>query len=401
MSFFVSSDECRTRLNGFRDIMDRECPDWEMALILDRVNQFYFTGTMQDGFLAVTREGEPVYWVRRSLERARDESPLKEIRPMDSYRRAASAYERVPEKIYLEKEIVPLAVEERLARAFRFRETAGMDRQLLKLRAVKSPRERSLIEESGKRHRELLEIRVPTLLEEGMSEMDFASRLFPEMISLGYHGISRFSMFQSEIVMGQIGFGENSSYPSSFNGPGGNRGQHAAAPLLGDPARKLCPGDMVFADIGFGFEGYHSDHTMTYLYRGSLTPEARLFHDYCVVLRDRLASRLRPGEIPSDIYLDTMEEIAREAPAGFTDCFMGRRGSQVKFLGHGVGLHIDEYPVIAKGFDEPLEENMIIALEPKCAVNGVGTVGVEDTFAVTPEGGLCLTGGGPGMIEIP
>ena len=72
----------------------------------------------------------------------------------------------------------------------------------------------------------------------------------------------------------------------------------------------------------------------------------------------------------------------------------------MKFLGHGVGLHIDEYPVIAKGFDEPLEENMIIALEPKCAVPDVGTVGVEDTYAVTPEGGLCLTGGGRGMVEV-
>ena len=401
MSYMVSSEECRERLNRFRVIMDRDCPDWEMALVMGRINQFYLTGTMQDGILALTREAGPVFWVRRSLERALDESPLENIRPMGSYRNAAEHYGKKPDKVYLEEEIVPLAALGRLRKAFGFSETGSMDRQLLKLRSVKSARERELISHSGRLHGELLEKRVPAFLEEGMSEMDFASRLFTRMIDLGYHGISRFSMFQSEIVMGQMGFGENSCYPTYFNGPGGSRGQHAAAPLLGDPSRSLAPGDMVFADIGFGYEGYHSDHTMTYLYKGELPPEARAYHDYCAELRDRLAARLRPGEIPSRIYEETMEEIRGEAPSGFADCFMGRPGNQVKFLGHGVGLHIDEYPVIARGFDDPLEENMIIALEPKCAVEGVGTVGVEDTYAVTPDGGLCLTGGGPGMINVP
>jgi len=400
MARMVTLEECRTRIGNFRNLMDRENPEWEMALILGKVNQFYFTGTMQDGFLAVPRSGDETLWIRRSLERARDESPLDRIEPMTGYRQAAAAYSRKAKMIHLEKEMVPLAMEERLQKHFEFESTAGLDRQLLKLRSVKSAREREIITESGKRHEELLHVRVPRLLEEGMSEMDFAARLFPQMIDLEYHGVSRFSMFDTEILMGQIGFGGNSCYPTYFNGPGGSRGHHPAVPLLGDPSRKLTPGDMVFADIGFGYEGYHSDHTMTYLFKGDLPPLAREYHDYCVMIRDRASRRLKPGEIPSRIYLETMEELEEKAPVGFLDCFMGKKGNQVKFLGHGVGLHIDEYPVIAKGFDEPLEENMIIALEPKCAVPDVGTVGVEDTYAVTPEGGLCLTGGGRGMVEV-
>jgi Xaa-Pro aminopeptidase len=65
-----------------------------------------------------------------------------------------------------------------------------------------------------------------------------------------------------------------------------------------------------------------------------------------------------------------------------------------------VGLHIDEYPVIAEGFTEPLLANMTIALEPKKGVGGVGMLGVEDTYAVTQTGGRCLTGGEKEIIEI-
>ncbi|MDC7223708.1 MAG: M24 family metallopeptidase [Spirochaetales bacterium] len=400
MSHMVTAGESGERIAAFEDLMNRKHRDWEMAFILGKVNQFYFAGTMQDGLLVLRRGEEPVLWVRRSLERARDESPLTRIEPMGSYRQAASYYHIRPERIYLEKEIVPLAMTERLARHFSFSETVGIDRELLKLRSVKSEREREILARAGEKHRELLNDRVPPLLQEGMDEMEFTCRLYEQMIDLGYQGISRISMFQTEMLLGQIGFGENSCYPSYFNGPGGNRGLNPAAPLLGDRSRRLAPGDMVFADIGFGLEGYHSDHTMTYLYRGELPQRARDYHDYCVELRDKLAARLRPGEIPSQIYSETMDEIQAKGPKGFGECFMGHPGNQVKFLGHGVGLHIDEFPVIAQGFNEPLEENMVIALEPKCALPGVGTVGVEDTYTVTSEGGSCLTGGEPGMMRI-
>ena len=80
--------------------------------------------------------------------------------------------------------------------------------------------------------------------------------------------------------------------------------------------------------------------------------------------------------------------------------FMGFGNQCVKFLGHGVGLHIDELPVIASGFDEPLEEGMVIALEPKKGVAGVGMLGVEDTYVVAPDGGRCVTGGGRGIVVV-
>ncbi len=80
--------------------------------------------------------------------------------------------------------------------------------------------------------------------------------------------------------------------------------------------------------------------------------------------------------------------------------FMGYGNRRVRFLGHGIGLHVDELPVLAKGFDEPLQEGMVFAVEPKAGVEGVGMVGTENTFIVTPEGGRCITGDHPGLMEI-
>jgi Xaa-Pro aminopeptidase len=79
---------------------------------------------------------------------------------------------------------------------------------------------------------------------------------------------------------------------------------------------------------------------------------------------------------------------------------MGFGGRRVQFLGHGIGLEVDEMPVIASGFDEPLEEGMTIALEPKKGIEGVGMVGIENTFVVTPGGGRPITGRDRGLIPV-
>jgi Xaa-Pro aminopeptidase len=84
----------------------------------------------------------------------------------------------------------------------------------------------------------------------------------------------------------------------------------------------------------------------------------------------------------------------------FLKNFMGFGSRKARFLGHGIGLLIDEYPVIAKGFDEPLQEGMVIALEPKKGIENVGMVGIENTFLVTPAGGQCITGDHPGLMPV-
>ncbi|HKM41323.1 MAG TPA: M24 family metallopeptidase, partial [Methanocorpusculum sp.] len=108
------------------------------------------------------------------------------------------------------------------------------------------------------------------------------------------------------------------------------------------------------------------------------------------------ASMLKPGEVPSMIYQTIMDSLDEN----FKRDFMGYKERQVKFLGHGIGLLIDEMPVIAKGFDEPLLENMTLAIEPKKGIKNIGMVGTENTFIVTPCGGKCITGDNAGLIPV-
>ena len=392
----VPYNELNSRLNRFRAEMGRRNPGWEMAAIFGKVNLYYFTGTMQDGVLFIRPEEDAVFWVRRSCERAAEESFFSDIRPMRSYRDAAAGMGDLPEEIYLETELVTLGVLERFRKHFGFKSTGSLDHCLGMVRAQKSDYELSLMERSGKIHSHVLEDLVPGILKEGMSELDFAVKLYSLMMEEGHHGITRFGMFDTEMLIGQVGFGENSIYPTCFNGPGGSMGLCSAVPLLGSRERKLMHGDLVFADTGSGFGGYHTDKTMTYVFKGTLPKEAVEAHQRCVGIQDQIASMLKPGAVPSEIYKTVMESL----DADFLKNFMGYNGRAVNFLGHGVGLLIDEIPVIAAGYDEPLVENMVFALEPKKGVKGVGMVGIENTFVVTPSGGRCITGSHTGLMPV-
>lgn len=392
----VPLSELKSRMERFRAIMGKSNPDWEIAVIFSKINLYYFTGTMQDGMLLIPRSDEAVLWVRRSIERALDESLFPMIKPMNSFKDAAGTIGSSYSTVYLETEVVPLALFQRFQKYFPFTNVKPVDSQIASVRAVKSKYELSLMEQSGDIHRRVLEERVPEILKEGMSEAELATKLFSIMVEEGHHGIARFGMFDTEIVLGHICFGESSIYPTYFNGPGGNYGQSPAVPLLGSRERKLKKGDLVFVDVGCGVDGYHTDKTMTYMFSKPLSDEVISEHRKCVDIQNEIASMLKPGAIPEDIYKYIMNKLDGE----FQKNFMGFGNRKVKFLGHGVGLLIDELPVIAEGFKQPLQEGMVFALEPKKGIENIGMVGVENTFIVTSRGGRCITGDNPGLIPV-
>lgn len=398
MTALVPLSELTSRMLRFRARMDAAHPNWELAALFGRVNQYYFTGTMQDGVLLVPRDRDAVFWVRRSFERAREESLFPDIRPMKSYRDATPGMSpgAVRRIIHLETELVPLALARRFRKHFPCGELASLDAAIASVRAVKSPFELAIMERCGEIHRRILEEQVPAMLREGMNEAGFACDLYSLMVREGHQGIVRFGMFNVDIAVAQLGFGENSLCPTSFDGPGGCRGISPAAPVLGSRERTLRPGDLVFVDIGCGLEGYQTDKTMTYMFGRVLPDEVIATQRRCEAIERDLAARLKPGAIPSRIYAEVMAGL----DAGFLKNFMGFGNRRANFLGHGVGLQIDEPPVIAEGFDEPLLEGMVLALEPKKGVAGVGMVGIENTFAVTPQGGRSLTGNQPGLILV-
>ncbi len=393
----VPQSELSARLSRFRNKMNETNPNWQYVFIFSKVNMYYFTGTMQDGMLIIPCHDEPVLWVRRSYERACDESNFPIIKPMNSFRDAAQYHQiRYLKEAYIESEIIPVAFLERFRKYFPFENFRQADAVINYIRSVKSDYEIELMKKSGQIHARVLEQLTPLLLREGMSEVELVGELYQLLLKEGHHGVARFAMFGTELGIGQIGFGVNSIYPTSFDGPGGNSGICPAVPHIGNRDTRLKKGDLVFLDVACGYEGYHTDKTMTYMFKQKLNDKVIEIHQQCVEIQNKIAEQLKPGNILSEIY----ENIINSLDSKFLINFMGFGNRTVKFLGHGIGLTIDEWPVIAKGFDVQLENNMTLAIEPKKGIENVGMVGIENTFIVTPNGGKCITGESTGLILV-
>ena len=100
-----------------------------------------------------------------------------------------------------------------------------------------------------------------------------------------------------------------------------------------------------------------------------------------------ILDKVRPGTIWEDLYLLALDKAEQ---AGLSEHFMGMGRDRVRFVGHGVGLELDEMPVFAKGLKQELEPGMVFALEPKF-VFPEGAVGIENTHLVTESGVETLT----------
>ena len=389
----VTKQELENRLASFIAALGG---DWDTAFIVNRINQYYFTGTIQDGLLVVKKNGQSAFFVRRSYERARLESPLENIYPMRSYRDAAALIGSSCGVTYLDTETATIGLLERMKKHFDMSDILPVEGIITGVRAIKSPTELALMEQVGKLHHQFLAEEVPNLLREGMTETEFTALAYKKMLELGHHGVTRFNMYQNETVCGQMGFGVNALYPTNFDGSGGMLGLCPAAPAIGNRETTLKKGDIVFVDYAFGMEGYHTDKTVVYSF-GAPPPEAAVAaHRQCMDIQNRIAAMLKPGNTPAGIYTDIMDSLDEDFKQGFP----GFGNKEVAFLGHGIGLHIDEAPALAKGFNEPLAENMVFAVEPKKGIEGIGLLGAEDTYVVTPSGGRCITGTTCGILTV-
>ena len=391
----VPASELETRLERFRRAMDAEHPGWEMAAVNHKVAMYYFTGTIQEGVLLI-RPQDAVFWVRRSFERACNESHFSDIRPMHSFREAAAFYGSAPKVMYVETKKATLDWERMLHKYFAFEELGSFDSVLQDLRMVKSEYELKQMEQSGAIHETVLDIVAPKLIYGGISEAQLAIALYSEMVQRGSHGTARFNQALGEEAVGIASFGKSGLVRTGFDGPGGTDGTCIAVQSIGNAFRKLQSGRLVYLDIPCGFDGYHTDKTVVYYY-GDLAKDEQSKHlmeaqQRCLELEQEVVRLMVPGEPIENLYLRTMDKFDNI----YGDAFMNGG----KFLGHSIGLVMDEVPAIAKGFKQPLQPGMTFAVEPKIALPGLGMVGTENTYVVTENGTRSLTGSSHLLREV-
>lgn len=391
----ISLPELKFRWHRCRTLLRKHLPGAGGIIVFSRINIYYLTGTSGKGLLWLPLEGEPVLLCRRGLERARLESPLPRILPYRSFSEIEGLCREAGSPLStcfaLEMNGLSWALGQSFSKYLGSHSMVGGDLVMSMTRAKKSAMELSLMREAGARHHRCLTELLPPLLSVEMTELDISHTLSSLFYQEGHQGILRMENYGEEVFLGHISAGDSGNYPSVFNGPLGLRGVHQAVPHMGSAGKRWSWGEPLTIDNGFSLEGYQTDKTQVYWLGEPDTIPAgvRTAHEFCIEMQCWLADNLKTGARPSRLWDHCRTWADR---GGFSEGFMGLGANKVHFVGHGIGLAIDEYPVIAKGFDQPLETGMVLALEPKIGIPGVGMVGVENTFEVTPEGGRSITG---------
>ncbi len=373
------------------------------CLVTQNVGIYYFTGTMQAGYLFLPAEGEATFYVRRSLARAQAESGVRTV-ALGSFRQfgkqLADDYPSVfaagtRPVVGADLDVLPAQLYMRVAAAVPQADWTDASRLLRAVRSVKSAAEIARIAAAAEAADAALKEGLQQL-REGMTELELIAVIEGALRRRGHSGHLRMRGYNQETVTGVVAAGEAAAEPSAFDGPVGGRGLSPASPH-GVSRRPIGRNEPILLDIGCCLDGYVIDQTRTAVI-GRLPDDLRHAYDVSVAILRRAETMLRSGQTPESIYAEAMR-LAKDA--GLADHFMGYGDDRVKFLGHGIGLELDEWPVLATGFDQPLEPGMVLAVEPKFTFPGRGVVGIENTYVVTETGCRSLTVTPETLFELP
>ncbi len=379
--------EAAARVQKFQSWMQEAAVD--AAFILQNADLYYFAGTIQAGLLCIPAVGELLLLVQKSAERARLESPWKHIVPMSGLGKCPEilAGEGITglRKIGLEMDVLPASYYFRFQRLFPDAAFVDASEQIRMLRMVKSPYEVDQIRAAA-RMLDLAFHEIPGWMRPGVTELEISARLEGFLRLQGHQGITRMRGLNHELAYGTISSGRTATHPSCFPGPVGFRGLYPAVPI-GAGRKEISHGDSVMVDIVGGYGGYIADQTRTFAI-GEIPSDMREAHNFALAVIREIESMLRPGVLCKQVYRRALE-LVKESP--YAGGFMGAGENQVRFVGHGVGLELDDLPVLAAGFDLPLEQGMVVAVEPKIFFPERGGVGVENTYAISADGFENLT----------
>lgn len=354
----------------------------DAALIHTNANLYYTSGRVFNGYTYIPAVGEPHYFVRRPVGLKGD----------------SVHYIHKPEQIpaLLNEVGVPqprrIALEwdgshgdyVRLAAVFPEAEVVNASAVMRGARAVKTEYELAQLRESAVKHAEVYH-RIESIYRDGMTDIELQIEIERLLRLHGNLGLFRINGQSMEIFMGNVLCGDNADTPTPYDFAMGGAGMSCSIPV-GANGTLMRPGMAVMVDMCGNFTGYMTDMTRVYSI-GELPQKALDAHRCSIEIHRQLSQMGKPGVAASDLYHKAVE-IAHEA--GLDDYFMGHT-QKAGFVGHGVGIEVNEAPVLAPRSKEVLAENQVIAIEPKFVIPHVGAVGIEDTYVVTPDGLQAIT----------
>ena len=379
----VPASEIANRIVAFQALLAKTGAD--AAVIRQNADLFYLTGTVQDSHLIVPATGNPVLLVRRNVERAEAESPIRPVIPMKSLDELRTtlfqACGRDVEAIGFELDVLPtntfFIYDEKIFPKQRIFDISRLIRQV---RTIKSPWEIGMMRRAAEISSIVAES-VPGLLKPGVTELELNADLEAIARKAGNVGMLRLRTFNFEMGFGHILSGPHAAVPSYTDAPTGGPG---LSPAFGQGAanRKIDAGDIVSVDIMICRDGYLNDQTRNFCI-GPPPPRLSDAYEFVKSVHHRFRDIAGPGKVTGALYQEVLQ-WARES--GWSRWFMGHAEPKISFVGHGIGLEVDEFPFIAEGQKLALQEGMTFAFEPKVIIPGEGLAGLENTYLVTSAG---------------
>ncbi|MDD2932184.1 MAG: aminopeptidase P family protein [Bacteroidales bacterium] len=371
----LTKEESNLKFEKIQNILRKK--DSDACIITSSVNQYWLCGFIFDGYLYITADRDPILFVKRPSD-LDDERIIYIRKPEQIPGLLQEARLPLPKRILIEADQLTLNAANRLQAALNMPELLNISDKIRKIRSVKSEYELNQMRECAKIHSEVYQL-IPALYRKGMSDLQLQIEIEREMRLRGSVGIFRSFGENMDIFMGSILAGDNAQAASPYDYALGGEGITPLLPL-GANGTPLKPGTTVMVDMAGNYRPYMDDMTRTFAIEHA--PDiAYKAHEVSIEIHNAVKKQAKAGTLCSDIYSLAEEIVISNELQPY---FMGTV-QQAKFIGHGVGLEINEPPVITPRSKDTLLSGMTIALEPKFVLPGIGAVGIENTYIVHDE----------------
>jgi Xaa-Pro aminopeptidase len=384
---YTPLEEIESRLDRVKAGMQKQGIDG--LLVIQKMDLYYLSGTTQDGLLFLPSEGNPLLMIKREFERAKVESPIKQVVPLKSLRDVPSLIQtygnRLPHRLGLELDVLPVNDYLKLQELFpgvSFTDASPIFRET---RKIKSPFEVDLMRVAGKIGKKVYQ-EARKILKEGMTEIELGGLLEAFAKKHGHEGLLRVRSLNYEAYTWHVLSGFTGGIVSQSDSPMGGLGLSPAFPV-GASLKIMKAHEPILVDFGTCYHGYQADETRMFSI-GKLNQKFIDAYKACREIHDVVLEETRPGADCEAIFMKTLPLAEK---LGYKDSYLGPPGLQTRFVAHGIGLELNEYPFIARGQSYPLEKGMTFAVEPKIVFPGEGSVGIENTVVVTEDGCEILT----------
>ena len=350
----------------------------DACIITSPVNQFWLCGFIFDGYMMLFPGGDLVLFVKRPAD-IKDERVIQIRKPEQIPDMLRVADLPLPKRVLIESDLLSYSSASRLQAALGMPEVINVSGEIRRLRSAKSEFELNQIGESARIHTKVYKL-IPSLYRKGMTDLELQIEIEREMRLHGSVGIFRSFGENMDIFMGSMLAGDNAQAASPFDYALGGAGISPLLPL-GANGVKLLQGMTLMVDMAGNYRPWMDDMSRTFVIEQApdIAWEA---HQLSIDIIQAIEKTTKAGTPCADLYL-LAEEMVQEK--GMQRYFMGT-SQQAKFIGHGVGLEINEPPVLTPRSKEILETGMAIAVEPKFVLPGIGPVGIENTYIVHEKG---------------